>query len=169
MVGAIAAGNTVVLKPSEFAPHTARVIQSIIEVVFDEDHVAVVQGDASTATTLLKKKWDYIMFTGSTSIGKIIAKAAAEYLTPTTLELGGKSPCIVDETAPIGITAKRLVWGKFPNCGQTCIALDYLLVNEKVKDELTQELIFKSRKLLGRTNKTLLTMVGSLTKTISTN
>ena len=148
LVGAIAAGNTVVLKPSEFAPHTARVIQSIIEVVFDEDHVAVVQGDASTATTLLKKKWDYIMFTGSTSIGKIIAKAAAEYLTPTTLELGGKSPCIVD-TAPIGITAKRLVWGKFLNCGQTCIAPDYLLVNEKVKDELTQELIFQIQKAFG--------------------
>ena len=89
------------------------------------------------------------MFTGSTSIGKIIAKAAAEYLTPTTLELGGKSPCIVDETAPIGITAKRLVWGKFLNCGQTCIAPDYLVVNEKVKDELTQELILQIQKAFG--------------------
>ena len=150
LVGAITAGNTVVLKPSEFAPHTARVIQSIIEAVFDEDHVAVVQGDPSTATTLLKKKWDYIMFTGSTSIGKIIAKAAAEHLTPTTLELGGKSPCIVDETAPIGITAKRLVWGKFLNCGQTCIAPDYLLVNQKIKDQLTQELILQIQKAFGK-------------------
>ena len=149
LVGAIAAGNTVVLKPSEFAPHTATVIQSIIEAVFDEGHVAVVKGDASTATMLLKKKWDYIMFTGSTAIGKIIAKAAAEHLTPMTLELGGKSPCIVDESAPISITAKRLVWGKFLNCGQTCIAPDYLLVQEKIKDQLTQELILYIKKYFG--------------------
>ena len=95
------------------------------------------------------------MFTGSTSIGKIIAKAAAEYLTPTTLELAEKVPASLMKTAPIGITAKRLVWGKFLNCGQTCIAPDYLLVNEKVKDELTQELILQIQKALGRTNKTL--------------
>ncbi len=150
MVGAIAAGNTVVLKPSEFAPYTAGVIKSIVETVFDEDHVAVIEGDASTATALLKKKWDYIMFTGSTSIGKIVAKAAAEHLTPTTLELGGKSPCIVDETTPIGITAKRLVWGKFLNCGQTCLAPDYLLVHEKIKDQLIQELIIQIEKAFGK-------------------
>ena len=150
MIGAIAAGNTVVLKPSEFAPHTSRLIQSIIEVVFEEDHVAVVEGDASTATLLLKKKWDFIMFTGSTSVGKIIAKAAAQHLTPTTLELGGKSPCIVDETAPFSVTAKRLVWGKFLNCGQTCIAPDYLLVHEKIKDQLTKELILQIEKSFGK-------------------
>ena len=150
LVGAVAAGNTVVLKPSEFAPHTASIIHSIIEGVFDEEHVAVVEGDASTATTLLKKQWDYIMFTGSTVVGKIVAKAAAEYLTPTTLELGGKSPCIVDETAPVSITAKRLVWGKFLNCGQTCIAPDYLLVHENIKDQLIQELILHIEKSYGK-------------------
>ena len=150
LVGAVAAGNTVVLKPSEFAPHTASIIHSIIEAVFDEEHVAVVEGDASTATTLLKKQWDYIMFTGSTVVGKIVAKAAAEYLTPTTLELGGKSPCIVDETAPVSITAKRLVWGKFLNCGQTCIAPDYLLVHENIKDQLIQELILHIEKSFGK-------------------
>ena len=107
LVGALAGGNTVDLKPSEFDPYTASVIQSIIETVFDEDHVAVLKGDASTATVLLKKQWDYIMFTGSSAVGKIVAKAAAENLTPTTLELGGKSPCIVDQTVPIGITAKN--------------------------------------------------------------
>ena len=116
LVGAIAAGNTAVLKPSEFAPYTGSVIKEIIEKVFDPAHVAVVEGDAATATSLLQKRWDFIMFTGSTPIGKIIAKAAAQHLTPTTLELGGKSPCIVDETAPLGITAKRVVWGKFLNC-----------------------------------------------------
>lgn len=150
LVGAVAAGNTVVLKPSEFAPHTASIIHSIIEAVFDEEHVAVVEGDASTATTLLKKQWDYIMFTGSTVVGKIVAKAAAEYLTPTTLELGGKSPCIVDETAPVSITAKRLVWGKFLNCGQTCIAPDYLLVHENIKDKLIQEIILHIEKSFGK-------------------
>lgn len=141
MIGAIAAGNTVVLKPSEFAPHTARIIREIVENVFDPGHVAVVEGDAAVATQLLKKRWDFIMFTGSTAVGKIIAKAAAEHLTPTTLELGGKSPCIVDETAPLGITAKRLVWGKFLNCGQTCIAPDYLLVQHKIKASLTTKII----------------------------
>lgn len=150
LVGAVAAGNTVVLKPSEFAPHTSSIIHSIIETVFDEEHVAVVEGDASTATTLLKKQWDYIMFTGSTVVGKIVAKAAAEYLTPTTLELGGKSPCIVDETAPVSITAKRLVWGKFLNCGQTCIAPDYLLVHENIKDKLIQEIILHIEKSFGK-------------------
>ncbi len=149
LVGAVAAGNTAIVKPSEFAPHSSGLIKSIIEAVFDEEHVAVVEGDASTATALLKKKWDYIMFTGSTSIGKIVAKAAAEHLTPTTLELGGKSPCIVDETAPIGITAKRIVWGKFLNCGQTCIAPDYLLVDKKIKDRLIQELIVQIKKAFG--------------------
>jgi aldehyde dehydrogenase (NAD+) len=149
LVGAIAAGNTAVLKPSEFAPHTSSVIKEIIEKVFEAGHVTVVEGDASVATLLLQKKWDFIMFTGSTAIGKIIAKAAAKNLTPTTLELGGKSPCIVDETAPIGITAKRLVWGKFLNCGQTCIAPDYLLVHQSIKEKLTQELILQIEKAFG--------------------
>ncbi len=150
LVGAIAAGNTVVLKPSEFAPHTGKVIKQIIQNVFDKGHVAVEEGDASTATVLLQKKWDYIMFTGSTAIGKIVAKAAAKNLTPITLELGGKSPCIIDNTAPIGITAKRLVWGKFLNCGQTCIAPDYLLVHENIKEKLIQKVILQIEKAFGK-------------------
>ena len=150
LVGAIAAGNTVVLKPSEFAPYTGKLIKEIIKNVFDEGHVTVLEGDGSVASDLLQKKWDYIMFTGSTAIGKIVAKAAAEHLTPTTLELGGKSPCIIDKTAPIGITAKRLVWGKFLNCGQTCIAPDYLLVHENIKEKLIQKVIFQIEKAFGK-------------------
>ena len=150
LVGAIAAGNTVVLKPSEFAPYTGELIKEIIEKVFDEGHVAVLEGDGSVASDLLQKKWDYIMFTGSTSIGKIVAKAAAEHLTPTTLELGGKSPCVIDKTPPIGITAKRLVWGKFLNCGQTCIAPDYILVHEDIKEKLIQKVIHQIEKAFGK-------------------
>lgn len=149
LVGAIAAGNTAILKPSEFAPHTGKIIKEIISAVFDHEHVAVIEGDAKVATELLKRKWDNIMFTGSTSVGKIVAKAAAEHLTPTTLELGGKSPCIIDDSAPIVITAKRLIWGKFLNCGQTCIAPDYVMVHEKIKDKLTRELIFQIEKSFG--------------------
>ncbi|MAV79727.1 MAG: aldehyde dehydrogenase [Flavobacteriaceae bacterium] len=150
LVGAIAAGNTVVLKPSEFAPYTCELIKEIIKNVFDEGHVAVLEGDGSVASDLLQKKWDYIMFTGSTSIGKIVAKAAAEHLTPTTLELGGKSPCVIDKTPPIGITAKRLVWGKFLNCGQTCIAPDYILVHEDIKEKLIQKVIHQIEKAFGK-------------------
>jgi len=153
LIGAVAAGNTVVLKPSEYAPHTSVVIKKIIANVFDPGHVSVMEGDASVATELLKKRWDFIMFTGSTRVGKIIAKAAAVHLTPTTLELGGKSPCIVDESAPIGITAKRIVWGKFLNCGQTCIAPDYLLVNEKVKSNLVAALIKEIERAFGKNQK----------------
>ena len=140
MVGAVAAGNTVVLKPSEAAPHTAQIIKEICTEVFPEDWVAVVEGEVETASALLKMPWDYIFFTGSTSVGRIVARAAAEHLTPVTLELGGKSPCIVDASAPIKTTAKRIVWGKFLNCGQTCIAPDYLLVEKSIKPALTEAL-----------------------------
>ena len=149
LVGAVAAGNTVVLKPSEFAPNTAKIINEIIAEVFEPEHVTVLEGNVSMATALLKKRWDYIFFTGSTSVGKIVAKAAAEHLTPTTLELGGKSPCIVDASAPIKMTAKRIVWGKFLNCGQTCIAPDFLLVDKKIKAELTQQIIKEIQKAYG--------------------
>ena len=149
LVGAIAAGNTVVIKPSEFAPNTAKIISGIIAEVFEPEHATVLEGGISMATTLLKKHWDYIFFTGSTSIGKIVAKAAAEHLTPTTLELGGKSPCVVDVSAPIRMTAKRIVWGKFLNCGQTCIAPDFLLVDKKIKVELTRQIIKEIEKAYG--------------------
>ena len=119
LIGAVATGNTVVLKPSESAPNTSKVLIEILGLVFPQEWVSVVEGDAKIAQALLKVQWDYIFYTGSTQVGKIVAKAAAEYLTPTTLELGGKSPCILDGTTPIEKTARRIVWGKFLNCGQT--------------------------------------------------
>ncbi len=142
LIGAIAAGNRVVVKPSEVASQTALIIQEIIEDVFEDDEVTVIQGAVEETTTLLKQKFDYIFFTGSTSVGKVVMKAAAEHLTPVTLELGGKSPCIVDQSADIGTAVKRIVWGKFLNAGQTCVAPDYLLVHESVKDEFIAK--FKS-------------------------
>ena len=149
VVGAVAAGNTVVLKPSEQAPHTAAVLEKIIKAAFIPEHVTTVLGDAQTAQELLAQRWDYIIYTGSTAIGKHIARAAAEHLTPTTLELGGKSPCIVDGSTPLKITAKRMVWGKFLNCGQTCIAPDYALVKEDVVAPLTQLMIEEIQKAFG--------------------
>jgi acyl-CoA reductase-like NAD-dependent aldehyde dehydrogenase len=134
LIGAIAAGNTAVLKPSEHTPHTAQIIKEIINQVFDKDQVDVQLGDATVSQHLLKQRWDYIFFTGSVSVGKIVAKAAAENLTPVTLELGGKNPCIVDASANLQLAARRIVWGKFTNAGQTCIAPDYLLVEKSVKN-----------------------------------
>ncbi|MEE9309762.1 MAG: aldehyde dehydrogenase [Cocleimonas sp.] len=135
LIGAIAAGNTVVLKPSELTPHTSAIIATVIKNVFTPEHVTTVEGGVDVSQALLAEKWDYIFFTGSVGVGKIIAKAAAENLTPTTLELGGKNPCIIDETANIKLTAKRIVWGKFLNGGQTCIAPDYILIHKSVKDD----------------------------------
>ena len=136
LIGAVAAGNTVVIKPSELAPNTSSVLKELIETVFPQNLVSVIEGDAETAKYLLDKKWDYIFFTGSTRIGKIIAEKAAKNLTPITLELGGKSPCVVDSGIDINKVAKRIISGKFVNCGQTCIAPDYVIVNNHVKDEL---------------------------------
>jgi aldehyde dehydrogenase (NAD+) len=133
LIAAVAAGNQVTLKPSELTPATSKIIAEIVSEAFLSSHVAVVQGDAQTATELLAKRWDYIFFTGSVAVGKIVAKAAAVHLTPVTLELGGKNPCIVDQSAPLALAAKRIVWGKFLNAGQTCIAPDYILVQNKVK------------------------------------
>ena len=140
VIAAVAAGNQVVLKPSELTPNTAEIIQKIIAKVFSINQVEVIQGDASVATQLLSQRWDYIFFTGSVAVGKIVAKAAAQHLTPVTLELGGKNPCIVDETANLQIAAKRIVWGKFINAGQTCIAPDYILVHQKSKAQFIQYL-----------------------------
>ena len=136
LIGAIAAGNSVIIKPSELAPKTSSVLKELIESVFPSNLASVIEGDATVAKYLLDKKWDYIFFTGSTRIGKIIAEKAAKNLTPITLELGGKSPCIVDSGVDIDKVAKRIVSGKFVNCGQTCIAPDYIVVNNHVKDEL---------------------------------
>ena len=140
LIGAIAAGNTAVVKPSEVTPHTAAIISEIIKAVFDPAHVTVVEGGVEVSQQLLAETWDYIFFTGSPQVGKIVYESAAKHLTPVTLELGGKNPCIVDDTASIALTAKRIVWGKFLNAGQTCIASDYILVHENVKDKLVEAL-----------------------------
>lgn len=140
LIGAIAAGNTVVVKPSELTPHTASILSEIITAVFEPDHVAVVEGGVDVSQELLLEKWDYIFFTGSTRVGKIVYESAAKHLTPVTLELGGKNPTIVDETASIKLAAKRIVWGKFLNAGQTCIATDYILVHKSVKNKLVEAL-----------------------------
>jgi aldehyde dehydrogenase (NAD+) len=133
LVGAIAAGNCVVLKPSELAPAMSRLAKQIIESVFPPEFVAVVEGGVPTNTRLLEEHWDYIFFTGGTEVGRVIAMAAAKHLTPTTLELGGKSPCIVDKSANLDVAARRIVWGKFVNAGQTCIAPDYLLLDKSIE------------------------------------
>ena len=140
LIGAVAAGNTVILKPSEHSVSTSALIKKIISESFDQDHVCLILGDSKVATKLLSYRWDYIFFTGSPEIGKIIAKAASINLTPYTLELGGKNPCIVDETVPIELSAKRIIWGKFLNCGQTCIAPDYLIVHNSILGSFKNEL-----------------------------
>ncbi|MEZ4810913.1 MAG: aldehyde dehydrogenase [Allomuricauda sp.] len=149
LIGALAAGNTVVLKPSELSPNTSRIITQIIKKVFPPEYVAVVEGGVSVSTELLAEKWEYIFFTGSTEVGKIVYKSAAEHLTPVTLELSGKSPCIVDETASLKLAAKRIVWGKFINAGQTCIAPDYVLVQKGVKDAFVGHLRHYIEKFYG--------------------
>lgn len=148
-ISAIAAGNTLLLKPSEMTPHSAELIKKIISEVFDNDHFCVELGGVDETTMLLKQRWDYIFFTGSVSVGKIIAKAAAIHLTPVTLELGGKNPCIVDATTDLKLTAKRLVWGKFFNAGQTCIAPDYILAKKSIKLELIKLLKLEINKAYG--------------------
>lgn len=136
LVGAIAAGNCTILKPSEIAPHSSSVISKMIVHNFDRGFVSVVEGDAETASKLLSEKFDYIFFTGGTKIGKIVMEAAAKQLTPVTLELGGKNPCIVDHDVHVEHTARRIVWGKFFNAGQTCMTTDYLLVDRIIKKKL---------------------------------
>ena len=150
LVGAIAAGNTVVLKPSESAPHTSKVLIDLLEQVFTEEWVKIIEGDAKVAKDLLTLQWDYIFFTGSTTVGKIVAQAAAVHLTPITLELGGKSPCVVDGSTSLQKTAKRIVFGKFLNCGQTCIAPDYVLVKKEHQQALIQALSNEIQKAYGK-------------------
>ncbi|MCB0373784.1 MAG: aldehyde dehydrogenase family protein, partial [Muricauda sp.] len=153
LVGALAAGNTAVIKPSELSPHTSKIISEIIQNVFPPEYVAVVEGGVEVSTQLLAEKWEYIFFTGSTAVGKIVYKSAAEHLTPVTLELSGKNPCIVDETASIKLAAKRIVWGKFLNGGQTCIAPDYILVHRSVKEALTSALMQEITIFYGKKKK----------------
>lgn len=149
LIGAIASGNCVVLKPSELTPSTSKVIAKIIQNSFQEEYITVAEGGVKVSQQLLKQKWDYIFFTGSSKVGKIVYQSAAANLTPVTLELSGKNPCIVDKTANIKLTAKRIVWGKFLNSGQTCIASDYILVHKDVKTKLIEELKKNIRKSFG--------------------
>ncbi|MBW4559466.1 MAG: aldehyde dehydrogenase family protein [Trichormus sp. ATA11-4-KO1] len=133
LVGAIAAGNCTITKPSELAPHTSNLLAQIIGKYFEPKYLAVVEGGVGISQKLLAEKFDHIFFTGGTAVGKIIMEAAAKHLTPVTLELGGKSPCIVDTDINLEHTVRRITWGKFINAGQTCIAPDYLLIDRKIK------------------------------------
>lgn len=149
LIGAIAAGNCAVLKPSELTPKTSEVLSRLIREHFPKEYITVIEGGVETNQALLKEKFDYIFFTGSVPVGKIIMEAASKHLTPVTLELGGKSPCIVHEDANLKVAAKRIAWGKFINAGQTCIAPDYLYVHKNVKSKFLNELKASIKELYG--------------------
>ena len=149
LVGAISAGCTAVLKPSPYVPNVSKVIEEMISETFDEKYIAVVQGNRTVNTALLDLRWDLIFFTGSPDLGRTVMAAAAKNLTPVILELGGKSPCIIDKDADIKRTAKRLAWGKTLNSGQTCIAPDYILIHEAVKDTFVKEFAAAIKELHG--------------------
>ena len=140
LVDALSAGNTAVIKPSAYSPHTSKLLCKIIRECFEPEYVNVVTGGRSENTCLLNEDFDYIFFTGSQAVGKEVMRCAAETLTPVTLELGGKSPCIVEKSANIKLAAKRIVFGKYLNCGQTCVAPDYIYCDKSIKDELTTEI-----------------------------
>lgn len=138
LVDAIAAGNTVVVKPSAYSPTTSKLLKKIIGQFFPEEYIAVVEGGREENTYLLDQKFDYIFFTGSKAVGQLVLEKAARYLTPVTLELGGKSPCIIDSSAKLELAARRIVFGKFLNCGQTCVAPDYILCHSSVKERFVE-------------------------------
>lgn len=140
LIGAMAAGNTAIIKPSRYVPNTAAVLRGIVEENFDSEYIALFEGGRDVNTALLKLRYDYIFFTGGTTVGKVVMHAAADNLTPVTMELGGKSPCIVDETADIKKTARAICWGKFMNAGQTCIAPDFVMAKSSVKPALIHEM-----------------------------
>lgn len=140
LVDALAAGNTAVVKPSAYSPYTSEMIQKILSLCFETQYVAVVTGGRAENTCLLREHFDYIFFTGSQAVGKEVMRNAAEHLTPVTLELGGKSPCIVDQSANLRLAARRIVFGKYLNCGQTCVAPDYIYCHRSIKDALVKEI-----------------------------
>ena len=146
---AIAAGNTAIVKPSAYSPKTSEVIAKIISDVFPPEYVATVTGGRAENTALLEEKFDMIFFTGSSAVGKTVLRSAAENLTPCVLELGGKSPCIVDSTAKIPLAARRIVFGKLINCGQTCVAPDYILCDKKIEKELTDAIVSEIKRQYG--------------------
>ena len=149
LIGAIAAGNCAILKPSEMAPHTAALVARLIRASFPEEHVACIEGGRETAEALLAEKFDAIFFTGSTRTGRAVMAAAARHLTPVTLELGGKCPCIVGEDAPVDLTARRIVWGKFMNAGQTCVAPDHVWAHERIAPALVEAMKRTIREFYG--------------------
>jgi aldehyde dehydrogenase (NAD+) len=149
LVGAIAAGNCAVVKPSELAPNSSAIVAKIIRETFDTKHVTTVEGGVEISSALLEEKFDFIFFTGSTHVGRIVNMAAAKNLTPVILELGGKSPCIVDHTADIELAAKRISWGKFFNAGQSCVAPDYVLVHASKKEQLVKAIIETIQEFFG--------------------
>ena len=149
VVDAISAGNTVVVKPSAYSPATSNIIEKILTDCFEPNFVAVITGGRKENAALLEKKFDFVFFTGSQGVGKEVLRHTAETLTPVILELGGKSPCIVDNSAKIKLTAKRIVFGKFLNCGQTCVAPDYILCDKSIKDELVKEIIAETKLQFG--------------------
>ena len=149
LIGALAAGNCVILKPSELAPRTAAVITALIRGTFAEEYITVVEGDRDTAEALLREPFDHIFFTGSTGVGRAVMTAAAGHLTPVTLELGGKCPCLVAADAPLAVTARRIVWGKFMNAGQTCVAPDFVLADRRVAEPLVRAMIGVLRDFYG--------------------
>lgn len=140
LIGALAAGNCAVVKPSEMTPQTSMVVQEILEEVFPEDYVKVIQGEKEVTSQLLDERFDYIFFTGSTKVGQIVYEKASKHLTPVTLELGGKSPVIIDDTANLKVAAERIAFGKFMNAGQTCVAPDYVLIDNTVKMKFVKAL-----------------------------
>ena len=150
LVDALAAGNTAVVKPSAYSPNTSEVIRQILTKCFEPQYVSVVTGGRAENTCLLHEHFDYIFFTGSQSVGKEVMRSAADHLTPVTLELGGKSPCIVDQTANIKLAARRIVFGKYLNCGQTCVAPDYIYCHRSVRDRLIKEMQKQIRKQFGK-------------------
>ena len=150
LVDALAAGNTAVVKPSAYSPNTSEVIRQILTKCFEPQYVSVVTGGRAENTCLLHEHFDYIFFTGSQSVGKEVMRSAADHLTPVTLELGGKSPCIVDQTANIRLAARRIVFGKYLNCGQTCVAPDYVYCHRSVRDRLIKEIVKQIRRQFGK-------------------
>jgi len=153
LLGAIAAGNTAVVKPSEISPNCSKAIADLIKDTFSPEYIVSIEGGVAETTELLKERFDYLLFTGGTEIGRIVYQAAAKHLTPVTLELGGKSPCIIDTDINMDVTAKRLVWGKFQNAGQTCIAPDYIYVNNKVKAKLIERVKHYINEFFGPADK----------------
>ncbi len=150
LIDAIAAGNTAIVKPSAYSPYTSEIIRKIIGECFEREYVSVVTGGRAENTCLLNEHFDYIFFTGSQTVGKEVMKKASAYLTPVTLELGGKSPCIVDKTANIKLAAKRIVFGKYLNCGQTCVAPDYIYCDRAIKDKLINAIRHQIKKQFGQ-------------------